>query len=138
MRKVIIIICVLSVIGVAFAGFASVLFSGKTFKKADTRTDTSATISLRYGEYVELATAVAGVSATGSDLKIYTYVDGLVAGSWRQIYTDSVTGQYRIQQLRGYGVNNIKGVEQIRVRNKMSVFTDSVSATSYTQHVIVR
>jgi len=138
MKRITIVILSLVMVGVAFAGFATVAFTAKTFKKADTRTDTSAAISLRYGDNVELATSVAGVSASGSDLKIYNYVDGLVAGSWKLLYTDSTTGQHRVQQLRGYGVNNIKGTEVIRIRNKMSVFTDSVSATSYTQHVIVR
>src|SRR5512133_961951 len=138
MKKIIWIIPALIITSViAYAAYATWVFNAQTFTISETGTeDTSSLINLKNWEDIELT-----LSVTGSDsVKLKTYVDGYFNGKYDlSVYNDSLiidngTGDYTEgYTLRGYGTNNIKGYEQIRVRVAVSsgAVDDSSSALSY-------
>lgn len=135
-------VLVLSTIAIMAYGTITV-YNTKTFPNSSTRSDTSSIIDLKGAEIVEIQTSVTGTDS----IKISYKVDGYIAGKWvPNVYTDSLildnsaTTPGRGQLLRGYGTNNIKGCERIRVRNVLQAggSDDSSSATSYSQYIIYR
>ena len=123
---------------------ASIIYSAKAFNTTTNRTDTSSAFGLSYATNAELATSIIGTDSS----KFIIYIDGLIAGQWINLTTDSLdfgsatttTKKGVGTILRGYGKNNITGTELIRIRNVLIPFAagDSTSATSYSQHILLR
>ncbi len=142
MKKVILTTGVLITASILmYAAMATWVFNTKVYTTSEAAGhDTSALVDLRNYEMVELTTSV-----TGSDsVKLKVYVDGYWNGKYDlNVYNDSLiidngTGDYTEGYLlRGYGTNNIKGYELIRVRVNVSSgqVDDSSSAMSYSMRV---
>jgi hypothetical protein len=142
MKKVILTTGVLITASILmYAAMATWVFNTKSFAIEEAAAaDTSSLIDLRNYEIVELTTSVTGIDS----VKLKVYVDGYWNGKYDlNVYNDSLiidngTGDYTEGYLlRGYGVNNIKGYELIRVRVNVSSgqVDDSSSAMSYSMRV---
>lgn len=149
------IFAVLFLFGTAHAQMSAVAtFTGKGFYKASTVTDTSATVNIGSYPFVSVSTTSAGCdSAT-----ITVTIDGLINGVWSNLMTSqalqlgkpaghtlaSTKGQVSNFILReGSRIADLtQNCGQIRIRNVHAAYvagsTDSTSATSYTQKVILR
>lgn len=131
-------------IGVIYAYSTVTVFSSKAMSNSLTgRNDTSSVIDLKGEEIVELSQSITGTDSA----KIQIKVDAYIAGKWYPSYfTDSLildnsaVNPCKGVLLRGYGTNNIKGVEKLRIHN--IVYTgasdDSSSAMSYSQYILLR
>lgn len=118
------------------------VFKTKAFTTGDTGVDTSATISLKYIENLEIATASSGMDSG----QVIVAIDGYIGTGWKWLCGDTITWDGSVsfnahsKLLRGYGTNLIPGVEQIRIRNILGMgdVADSVSALFYNQYLIGR
>lgn len=120
-------------------------FTTKTFATATSRTDTSALIKSYEYPFIEVGTWTAGTDS----MTIYTYVDAKYGNVWITTLRDTIkfgdatttTGKARGFTVRQAGVSNyLPGATEFRLRNVLRPFAsaDSVSATSYTQYVVLR
>jgi hypothetical protein len=143
MKKLWMVIPALFVVSVIAYALSIWALNTETYVISATTIDTSGLLNLRGIENAELV-----VSVTGSDsVKVKTYVDGYWNGKYDlNVYNDSLivdngTGDYTEGYLlRGYGVNNIKGYELIRVRCEVTAgaVDDSSSILRYSAAVIGR
>jgi len=142
MKKLIVVLGILTAGILIAAGYTRILQSNKTFTISDTGTDTTSTVSLLAYTNVELAYMVTGCDSMRTDI----YVDCLVGTKWVTLVTDSLkitaagSDHARGILLRGYGTNKIPGIEQIRVRiqKQSGDVGDSVSALKYNLYLIER
>ena len=123
--------------------------SAKTYAKATTSEDTSATLSIGAYPHITLHT-----TSTGSDSSvIYANIDAYINGVWaNNVIRDTLSlgrpvgytlasskGQVKYRVLRTPETELLGGATSIRIRNKhASGAGDSTSALTYTQKIILR
>lgn len=129
-------------------------FTAKSFYKASTAEDTSANITIGAYPVVSVSTTTVGCDSAA----ITVQIDGRINGVWSNLLTSDVLqkgkpaghtlattkGQVSNYFLRDNGriADLTQNCSQIRIRNLHAAFangsTDSTSATSYTQNVVLR
>lgn len=122
------------------------VFTTKTFHTASNRTDTSSTLSTKYYPYVEIATYVSGTDSCF----LRSEIDYLVGSTWvlaakrdtiRFGDATTLTGKAKgFYVLHPSQVPLMPGSTSFRIRNILVPYAsaDSVSATSYTQTMLLR
>lgn len=131
-------------------------FSAKGYDKANTAEDTSATLSIGGYPYVCVQTTSTGSDSTPLSMKLDAFINGVWSNDVAVATTltlgrpaghtlSTTKGQTTNVLIRAPGVSTIDvlgGATSFRIRNKHSAFangsTDSTSATTYTQKVIMR
>lgn len=141
-KQLIFVAALLAVFAIAgYAWTTITIYSGQTCYTTGADTyDTSNTYNLKYADEVEVKMYLPNVDTT----VVTTYVDGWLAGQWRQMWyyahtidkggaSDSTwTSNFDNAWgfvLRGDTTNHIPGAEKIRFRNKIA---DMASSTTYT------
>lgn len=144
-KNLFIFLGVLAAVGVMYAasGLWITIQASKTFTTTASITDTSSDIPLKFYPVVELQHQVYGTDS----VQFRFAIDGKVGTVYNEgIYYDtltiseSTTKRGRGIQLRGWGTNNIKGYEVIRIRTTHGAVgaDDSLSALYYTQKLLLR
>lgn len=156
MKKLFIVLC-LSLFALTTNAQVSTLtvYTAKAYSKSSTAVDTSATFNIGSYPYVTLHTTSVGADST----PLVSALDAYINGVWiNGIVSSTLTlghpaghipattkGQVNYLLIRSPATTTtdvLGGAYQFRIRNTHSAFangsTDSTSATSYTQKIIMR